>query len=243
MLNLDVIFLTNAIGCIHSIKPTTFGNVKINKPLRLQTWRSGFYYIHFIGEPLVIEEHKQVGHLISIFQMACFLALLKHHGWSTIPELSQHGSNFSAQVSLHSWANGFFFSGFTAWGIPLYISHLWCSGAWKPSSKIFDTIHIMIFLGQSVIFGAKYRGVSWSLQQHALSLFFWGCSLIVVPVLERCSKFITAGCGASSLCESFLYSPCELLGCSNKSFPKGCSIFNLTFAFWESGSRRLNVRW
>lgn len=56
------------------------------------------------------EEHKQVGHLISVFQMACFLALLKHHAGSTIiPELLQHGSDFSAQVSLHSWANGFFF--------------------------------------------------------------------------------------------------------------------------------------
>lgn len=38
MLTLDVNFLTNAIGCIHYIKPTTFGNVYINKLLRLQTY-------------------------------------------------------------------------------------------------------------------------------------------------------------------------------------------------------------
>lgn len=69
----------------------------------------------------MIEEHKQDGHLIFVFQMACFLA----QGWSTIiPELMQRGSNFSAQVSLHSWANGFFFSGLTARGIPLCISPL-----------------------------------------------------------------------------------------------------------------------
>jgi len=67
----------------------------------------------------MIEEHKQVGHLISVFQMACFLALFRHHGWSTIiPELLQHGSNFSAQVYLHSWTKGFFFFQDSLPGVP-----------------------------------------------------------------------------------------------------------------------------
>lgn len=68
----------------------------------------------------MIEEHKQEGHLILVFQMACFLA----QGWSTIiPELMQRGSNFSAQVSLHSWANGFFFFRTHCPGYPtMYIS-------------------------------------------------------------------------------------------------------------------------
>lgn len=74
-----LIFLTNAIGCIHHIIPATFENVCISKQT-FQIYEEVGSTVHFIGKPLMIEAHKQMGHLISIFQMAYLLVCSSGHG-------------------------------------------------------------------------------------------------------------------------------------------------------------------
>lgn len=151
--------------------------------------------MHFIGRPLV-EEHKQVGHLISIFEMDYCLTLLE---WSwqitVIPTLVQYGSDFSAQVSLHSQANDFFFFQDSLPGVSHYVyftydvvvlenTHL-VSQTLFFQSKVFDTIHIMTFLGTiSNICGNVLRGLLKSATACIFLFFFLGgCSLVAVPIL------------------------------------------------------------
>lgn len=125
----------------------------------------------------MIEEHKQVGHLISIFQTACFLTLLKHHGQSTvIPELLH---KFPCTVGPMGCCIFFFFR-IHCLGYPtMYISLMmqWClktlislAGLLLFQSKIFDTIHIMIFLGTiSNIWGRVQRSL---LKSATACIFF-----------------------------------------------------------------------
>lgn len=112
--------------------------------------------MHFIGKPLMVEERRWVGHLIFVFEMAYCLTLLK---WSwqitIIPELLQYGSDFSAQDSLHSQANDFFFFQDSLPGVSHYVyftsdvvvlenTHL-VSQTLLFQCKVFDTIHSDLF--------------------------------------------------------------------------------------------------
>lgn len=91
-----------------------------------------------------------------------------------------------------------------------------------------------------MIFGEK--STEGSLEVCNSTCFSEGCSLRAgLVLLEHCCQPIM-GCRAGSPCEGLLCSPwAVLLDYSNKSVPKGSSVFNLTFAFWESRSRRLDM--
>lgn len=71
MLNLDVNILVNRIDNIRYVKLSTFVNVYITKILRLFKSRKGWIlhtFFFFFGNLLMIEDHKQMGNLISVFQ-------------------------------------------------------------------------------------------------------------------------------------------------------------------------------
>lgn len=72
MLNLDVNILVNCIDDIRYVKLSTFVNVYVTKSWDFSNLGRGGFCIHFIGNLLMIEDHKQVGNLISVFQKYLF---------------------------------------------------------------------------------------------------------------------------------------------------------------------------
>lgn len=140
--------------------------------------------MHFIGKPLMVEERRWVGHLIFVFEMAYCLTLLK---WSwqitIILELLQYGSDFSAQDSLHSQANDFFFFRIHCLGYPtMYISLMmqWCLKTLISLARLYYSsvkfliLFIVTFLGTITnICGNVLRG----LLKSATACVFFVCSL------------------------------------------------------------------
>lgn len=149
MLNLDVAFLTQAIGCIHFVKPATFGNVYRHFGMSIETLET-FQIYEEVGSTvyILLESHVWLKSIRRwgiefpsskwlVFWLCSSVMGAYHYSWTLATWLRFLCTSFLAQLG--QWAFCFllffhFFSGFTAWGVPLCISHLRCSGAWKHSS-------------------------------------------------------------------------------------------------------------
>lgn len=177
--------------------------------------------MHFIGKPLMVEEHRRVGHLIFVFEMAYCLTLLK---WSwqmtVIPELLQYGSDFSAQVSLHSQANDFFFFfRIHCLGYPtMYISLMmqWCLKRLISLARLYYSSVKFLILFIVTFLGTINHQYLWQCTEGSLEvcnsmcflcLFSGDVLLQLFLFFQNCSKFITSGYRARSPCESLLWSP------------------------------------
>lgn len=129
MLNLGINFSTNAIGRVHFVKPAIFERVYITQLSRLHIyeevsstiWRTlvGGAFSFCLPNDLFFGSAQVVASRAPLFLNSCHMA-----PFFCTSFLAQSGQWFF-----------FFLSGFTAWGIPLSVSHLWCSGAWKHSSR------------------------------------------------------------------------------------------------------------
>lgn len=182
----------------------------------------------------MIEDHKQVGNLISVFQKY-FLFGFAQVVLGRAPFFLN--SQNVALIFLHRFPCSvepmtfiFLFFQDSLPGISHYVyltysvvvlenTHL-ISQTSLFQSKVFDTIHIMIFLGTiSNICGKVLRGLL-KFATACIIFVFWGCflQLFLFQSTTLISSLWDVGL-AAQVKSSVTSLGCELLSCSNKNFP------------------------